>query len=91
MGRTSLAFAPSNPLIVYALSASIAPGDFEQGLHAVFQSTDGGATWSARVRNTDPTKLNTVLLSNPVEAFKHDCWPGTYPANSWSNRGWSAI
>src|SRR5258706_554903 len=32
MGRTALAIAPSNPNIVYALAASIAPGDYDEGL-----------------------------------------------------------
>ena len=45
MGRTSLAIAPSVPDVIYALSASNAPGPqgiYEQGLLAVFRSTRGG-------------------------------------------------
>ncbi|MGH9847196.1 MAG: hypothetical protein ACREEM_51525, partial [Blastocatellia bacterium] len=66
MGRTSLAFAPSNQNVVYASAASIAGGPYLHGLHAVFRSTDGGATWTARVRNSDPNKLNTAILSYPA-------------------------
>ncbi len=78
MGRTSLAVAPSDQQIVYALSASNVPGPggrFEQALHAVFRSDEGGAagSWEARVRNSDPRKGNTVLLSNPVLAYLGDC------------------
>lgn len=54
LGRTSLALAPSNQSIVYALASSIAPGSFNRGLHAVYRSTDGGSSWEARVRNNNP-------------------------------------
>src|SRR5262249_29407494 len=36
MGRTSLAIAPSNQDIIYALASSIDFGQYELGLHAVF-------------------------------------------------------
>ena len=54
MGRTTLAIAPSDQNVVYALAASNVPGPdglFEQGLHAVFRSGDGGApgSWVAQV------------------------------------------
>lgn len=64
MSRTSLAIAPSNQGTMYALSATHEVGNYQNGLLAVFQSTDGGGTWTARVRNTDPTLLNTCLLSS---------------------------
>ena len=67
MGRTSLAFAPSNPAIVYAMASSEEAGALNGNLFAVFRSTDGGATWSARVRNTDPTPLNTTLLGYALD------------------------
>ncbi len=66
MGRTSLAIAPSNPNVLYALASSIVSGPYQFGLHALFRSTDGGATWEARVRNTNPNKLNTAILSYPA-------------------------
>lgn len=65
MGRTSLALAPSNQNTIYALSADLT-GPYGRGsLHAVFRSTTGGGSgsWTARVRNTDPNKMNTLLLS----------------------------
>jgi hypothetical protein len=72
MGRTSLALAPSDPNILYALAASTVPGpdrnndgrgDYNNGLHALFRSNDGGRTWSARLRNTSTDVLSTYLLS----------------------------
>jgi len=87
MARTSLAIAPSNQNVVYALAASnTTSGNFRAGgLHAVFRSTDGGMTWSPRVRNTSPTKLNTVLLTNAVFAFNAECGFG---ADEFFNQGW---
>jgi len=48
MGRTGLAIAPSDQSVVYAAAASIAAGDFLDGLHAVFRSTSSGdaGTWT---------------------------------------------
>ena len=68
MGRTSLAIAPSNQNIVYA-SASAITGVYANGLLGIFRSTDGGATWQAMVRNSDPKAINTVLLGNPASAL----------------------
>ena len=91
MGRTSLAIAPSNQSVIYALSASNVPGPngrFDQALHAVYRSVGGGApgTWSARVTNNDPRKLNTLILTNPVGASYVDCEWGTQ--DSWTPMGW---
>lgn len=87
MGRTSLALAPSNQNIIYALAASLEDGRFQYGLHAVYRSVRGGdpGTWEARVRNTDRQKLHTVLLSNPVFAFLSECGFGP---SEWINQGW---
>lgn len=93
VGRTSIALAPSNQNIVYALASEYfnafvdpqPPGPYQYGLHAVYRSTDGGLTWTARVRNTDPNKLNTVLLSNPFVAFLSECGQGT---SQLINQGW---
>jgi hypothetical protein len=77
MGRTTLAVAPSNPDVVYALSASnvSAPGGFNQGLLAVFRSNQAGAagSWQAVVKNTNPDRLSTLLLTNPVAASEVEC------------------
>jgi photosystem II stability/assembly factor-like uncharacterized protein len=88
LGRTSLAIAPSNQNIIYALASSIEPGTFSRGLLAVFRSQSSGDpnTWQARVRNTSSTKLNSVLLSNPLIAFRSDC--GSAGGNSFLNQGW---
>ena len=91
MGRTALALAPSDQDVVYALAASNLPGPggvYEQGLHALFRSTTGGApgSWSAQVRNTDPVKLRTMILTNPYSALRTEC--GTASANSYTTMGW---
>jgi hypothetical protein len=90
MGRTQLALAPSNGNTIYALAASIAPGpdrtgdgqgDYTHGLHAVFRSTTNGdsGSWAARVRNTDATVGNTLLLTNA---------PFAVCQNTFPNQGW---
>jgi photosystem II stability/assembly factor-like uncharacterized protein len=70
MGRTTLAIAPSNPSIMYALAASNEPGDYNQGLHAVYRSTAGGdaGSWEARVTNDSQDYGETLLLTNPLVA-----------------------
>ena len=91
MGRTSLAIAPSNPGVVYALAsyynlAAADPQDY--GLLAVYRSTQHGAsgTWEERVRYTNSNKLNTVQLTNPVYAFLADCGYGA--TNQFFTQGW---
>lgn len=72
MGRTSMAIAASNPQVVYAVSTSILPGfdrngdgfgDYENGLHALFRSTDGGLTWQPRLRNSSSDALSTYVFA----------------------------
>ena len=80
MGRTSLAIAPSNPNVIYALAASNGPGPqgiYQQGLLAVYRSIVGGlpGTWQTRVSNSDPTFLNTLLLTNTASAAPRVCNP----------------
>src|SRR5688572_20405135 len=80
MGRTSLAIAPSNPDVMYALAASNVPGPqgiYEQGLLAVYRSDGGGAagSWETRVNHHDPTFLNTMLLTNVASAAPRACSP----------------
>src|SRR5262249_23379824 len=64
MARASLAIAPSNPQTIYALTADFQSGNFQDGLHAAFRSTDAGGTWSEQVDNASPAILNRLLLSN---------------------------
>jgi len=76
MGRTSLAFAPSNPSVAYALAASNAPGPggrFTQGLFAFYRSDDGGQTWHAQLRNTTSDRLSSLLLTNPITDSSAGC------------------
>lgn len=92
MGRTSLAIAPSDQSTIYAMSASIESRfdfNYTNGLHAVFRSTSNGdpGSWSARVRNTDPVRLNTVLLSNTIFAFLNECRIFSGPT-TFFNQGW---
>lgn len=86
MGRTSLAIAPSDQDVVYALASSNRKGRYHWGLLAVFRSDDGGRTWSERVRNDDPRKLDTLLLTNPAFALGKRCFG--LPANEFYNQGW---
>jgi photosystem II stability/assembly factor-like uncharacterized protein len=96
MARTSLAIAPSDQRVIYALSASNVPGpngNFEKALHAVYRSTGAGApgTWRARVRNDDPLKVNTLILTNPVATSYVDCgWVdgGFAEYDVWVPMGW---
>ena len=80
MGRTSLAIAPSNPNVIYALAASNVEGPqgiYRQGLLAVYRSNEGGraGSWQPRVSNRDPNVLNTLLLTNTSSAAARVCNP----------------
>jgi hypothetical protein len=88
MGRTSLALAPSNQNIIYAMAASIEAPPLGDGLLGVYRSEASGApgTWTTRVTNTSPTTLNRHLLSNPVFASLASCGFGA--TNQLLNQGW---
>jgi photosystem II stability/assembly factor-like uncharacterized protein len=92
MGRTSLAIAPSDQRVVYALAASnvtSATNPYTQGLFAVFRSSAEGAagSWSARVRNTNPNPLDNLILTNPIAANYVRCgWDE--PQDVIINMGW---
>jgi len=91
MGRTSLAIAPSQPDVMYALAASNDPGpggNYRQALLAVYRSERGGTagTWETRVSNQDPAYLNTLLLTNVYGATAAECNPQS--ANAFTNMGW---
>ena len=91
MGRTSLAIAPSDPDVIYALAASndAGPGgNYRQALHAVYRSDRGGVagTWETRVTNRDSNYLNTLLLTNVYGGTASDCNPSS--ANAFTNMGW---
>jgi hypothetical protein len=88
MGRTSLAIAPSNQNVIYAMSASTESGTFNTGLLGVFRSTSAGdpGSWTTQVRNTSPNKQDRLLLSNPINAALVEC--GFGGANNFLNQGW---
>ncbi len=88
MGRTSLAIAPSNQDVIYALSTGRKPGIMElNGLRAVYRSTGGGesGSWVARVEGDNSTKLNRLLLANAIIATLNECGFGK---NDFYSQGW---
>ncbi len=88
MGRTSIALAPSDEDVIYALAASNDGGAYEQALHAVYRSDGGGdpGSWVAQVRNTDPDAYNTLLLHNAVVARLDAC--GFGDSSTFLPMGW---
>jgi hypothetical protein len=73
MGRTSLAIAPSNQNMIYALAANSA----SHALLGIWRSADSGKTWTQRLSDASPVSLNRSLLSNPVYFFLTQCGFGT--------------
>jgi photosystem II stability/assembly factor-like uncharacterized protein len=91
MGRTSLALSQSDANVIYALASfyhieAAHPQDY--ALLGVYRSTASGAagTWERRVHYTNPAKINTVQLTNPVYAFLADCGFGAQ--NQFFTQGW---
>ena len=93
-GRSSIAIAPSNEAFVYIVAAqriaSGGPGQY--GLHGVYRSTANGNPGSfttQRQGNVAPgntaTKINQLLLSNPVIALLTECGFGS---SQTLNQGW---
>ena len=97
MGRTSIAAAPSQPRTLYALSASILDGpdrdndglgDYNNGLHALFRSDDGGQTWRAQLRNTSVNdSISSYLLHNLTAHENNRCNFGN-SSNDFLTAGW---
>jgi hypothetical protein len=97
-GRTSLAIAPSNQNVIYAMASCIACGagtnpnfptaNYTDGLLGVFRSTSAGATgtWTTQVRNNSANLQDTLLLSNGVNAVITTC--GFTGTNQFLNQGW---
>lgn len=88
MGRTTLAIAPSNPSIVYALSASNQSGTQHQGLHAVYRSDQNGdaGSWGARVTYESTQKHAAMMLTNARVALASTCNPSA--ADQFITMGW---
>jgi len=90
MGNTTLAIAPSNPSMIYALVSSNGDdnnGAWRSSLLGVWRSsTNGDAdTWEERVTNQDPVALNTSILSTNSSFFANVC--GT-ASRSIAGQGW---
>jgi photosystem II stability/assembly factor-like uncharacterized protein len=92
MGLTTLAIAPSNPDVIYALSARNADTfELDQSLLAVFRSTAGGAagSWEAMVRPSNPAQgVAATILTNPIAGLIDRCDPAEKP--QFTNMGWYA-
>lgn len=87
MSRTSLAIAPSNQDVIYAVSSENGASGMPHSLHAVFRSTNGGEVNSwVKVNNSQGAKLNTALFTNPIWAFQSDCRAGGI--NQFFAQGW---
>ncbi len=96
-GRTSLAIAPSNQDVIYAMVSCISCGagtnpnfptaNYTDGLLGVFRSISAGAagTWTTQVRNNSANLQDTLLLSNPVNGALTQCGFGT---SQFLNQGW---
>ncbi|HLK62479.1 MAG TPA: hypothetical protein VKU19_03510 [Bryobacteraceae bacterium] len=69
MWYTVLAFAPSQPTTIYAVSVTYDTGTYAKALLGVYRSTSGGVagTWETRTSNRDSNRLNTAILS--VDSF----------------------
>lgn len=97
MGRTSIAAAPSQPRTLYGLSASILDGpdrdndgfgDYNNGLHALFRSDDGGKSWRAQLRNTSVSdSISSYLLHNLRTQENTRCNFGS-SSNFFLTAGW---
>jgi hypothetical protein len=90
MGNTTLALAPSNQRIIYALVSSNGEdgAQWRSSLHGLYRSSSNGdpETWEARVTNEDPLPVNTALLSNNQGFFNPVCFPGS--ARGIAGQGW---
>jgi hypothetical protein len=96
-GRTSLALAPSNQDVIYAMAScfncpagtnpNFPTANLTDALLGVFRSTSGGAagTWTTQVRNNSANLQDILLLSNPVNGALTQCGFGT---SQFLNQGW---
>ncbi|MBV1910731.1 MAG: putative Ig domain-containing protein [Kangiellaceae bacterium] len=86
-GRTTLAYAPSDPSIVYALSAQNQFGPYPYGLNGLYRSEDGGDNWNL-VADVNSENFNSrSLLSTTNYVF--DCYSsGQYQDGRLAGGGW---
>ena len=88
LGRTTLAVAPSDSNIVYALSATNGNDEteFRYGFYKLHRSDDGGATWTMQSSNQSENPVTRSLLSNTVYTMFPEC--GFGPDRQYFNQGW---
>ncbi len=80
MGRTSLAIAPNDQDVIYAVAAD----NQNDALWSVYYSPDGGASWETRAPVTSLGFESALLLTNTPFA-----WPCSgFGAASFFNQGW---
>ena len=70
MGRTVIAFAPSQPSTVYAMAAQNQFGDIPYALQGIYRSDDSGLSWTLVTDMTSSNPLNRLLLSNAPVALR---------------------
>ena len=88
MSIGSLAIAPSDPNVIWAgTGETFVRSNISIG-NGIYRSTDGGAagSWEVQVENSDPSKVNTLLLTNPLAASYTDC--GFASNDHWVPMGW---
>jgi len=94
-GRTQMDIHRDGQQIVYAVAASIAPGydrtgdgvgDYDNGLHALWRSDDGGRTWQARLRNDSPDLMSASLFQFHFAVRATPCQAGD--ARDFYGAGW---
>ena len=75
MSRTTLAIAPSNESIIYAMASNGASGSYNEAVLGVYRSTANGnpGSWTTQMANNgstvDPVPLKNLLLSNPLYGY----------------------
>ena len=73
-GRTVLARAPSDPDVVYAVTAH----HTDYNLLRIARSSDGGTTWTTTL-DRDGDALSRLVLSNPFASVDDQCRTGVVP------------
>lgn len=101
-GRTQIDIHRGDTRVIYAVAASIAPGfdrngdgfgDYDNGLHALWRSDDGGETWEARLRNDSPDLLSASLFQFHFAVRPSVCGDNSPPdfyAAGWYNNAIAA-
>ncbi|ESP94457.1 rhombosortase-dependent cadherin domain-containing protein [Pseudoalteromonas luteoviolacea] len=80
-GRTTIAVAPSDNNIIYALAAN----RNDHGMDSVYKSTDMGVNWTQTVTKNTADSFTRLLLSNTYFGLLDQCTGGT---PQFFNQGW---